>query len=212
MIGDTVNIWDVWAEENCASHFSHRVTASQDTVTWVQTDTAGPLMTCLCLYNMRVSLSGLSSGQYRAMVFREELTRYSYPRDTVILIGSIGFSVESPGSSLASQFYQSGCNPVSVSDRDQVLVPDGVTLESYPNPFNSMTTISYTLHTRSHVRLEVYNMLGQRVAVLADQEIDAGRHALQWQAEVASGAYECHLTATTPIGSATVVKMLLVLK
>ena len=208
IIGDTVNIWDVRAEENCASRFRFALNVSQDTVTWVQTDTIGPIVTCLCFYNLRASLTGFFPGSYRAMVYRERLTQYHYERDTIIFIGSVLFSVVSPGGSVSSDFYQSGCNPVSVSENGNAAVPAAFTLANYPNPFNPVTTISYTLPTTSHVRLEVFNMIGQLVAVLTDEERSAGTHSVEWRADVASGIYHCRLKATSLIGSTSVVQAL----
>jgi parallel beta-helix repeat protein len=66
----------------------------------------------------------------------------------------------------------------------------------YPNPFNASTTISYQLPVDGHVRLAVYNALGQKVAVLVDEEQQAGYRSVVWDAaEVSSGLYFYSLTA-----------------
>lgn len=51
-----------------------------------------------------------------------------------------------------------------------------LSLGSHPNPFHSATTISYTLERALHVRLEVFDVLGRRVATLADGVQPAGAH------------------------------------
>lgn len=71
--------------------------------------------------------------------------------------------------------------------------------QNYPNPFNPTTTIEYAvpsgLDGPVRVRLEVYNLLGQRVATLVNQEQGAGRYSAVWDgrtafgAEAASGVY-----------------------
>ena len=59
--------------------------------------------------------------------------------------------------------------------------------QNYPNPFNPSTIIPYQLPTSAHVRLEVFNMLGQRLATLVDEERSAGMHTAQWDATDAAG-------------------------
>lgn len=62
--------------------------------------------------------------------------------------------------------------------------------QNYPNPFNPRTTIKYSLPKATHVRLTVYNVVGQEVAVLVDGEMIAGNHRVVFTARnVASGLY-----------------------
>ena len=58
---------------------------------------------------------------------------------------------------------------------------------NYPNPFNPSTMIPYQLATAMYVRLEVFNILGQRVATLVDGEQSAGFHTASWDATDAAG-------------------------
>jgi hypothetical protein len=68
--------------------------------------------------------------------------------------------------------------------------------QNYPNPFNPATQIQYQLPQASDVRLEVYNMQGQRVAVLADGPQNAGQHSVAFDASnLASGVYIYRLQA-----------------
>ena len=67
-------------------------------------------------------------------------------------------------------------------------LPDGFGLgQNYPNPFNPGTVIPYKLAMAGYVRLEVFNLLGQRVAMLVDGVQAAGGHAVRWDARDASG-------------------------
>jgi len=61
--------------------------------------------------------------------------------------------------------------------------------QNYPNPFNPSTTIRYSIRTRSRVRLTIFNLLGQQIAVLANEEMNAGSYERTWNANVASGMY-----------------------
>lgn len=69
--------------------------------------------------------------------------------------------------------------------------PQGFALsQNYPNPFNPTTAINFTIPDAQDVRLTVYNVLGQRVAVLADGFHNAGQHIVSFDARrLASGVY-----------------------
>ena len=66
--------------------------------------------------------------------------------------------------------------------------PQGFALgQNYPNPFNPATIIPYQLPTAAHVRLEVFNVLGQHLATLVNSERPAGLHTARWDATNAAG-------------------------
>ena len=72
--------------------------------------------------------------------------------------------------------------------------------QNYPNPFNPATTIKYGIPERSRVIIEVYNMLGQKIATLVNTEQDAGYKSVAFDVGVASlpsGVYLYRLTATS---------------
>ena len=67
-------------------------------------------------------------------------------------------------------------------------LPEGFALgPNYPNPFNPSTIIPYQLAVSSQVRLEVFNLLGQRIATLVDGERPAGFHTATWYAVDGAG-------------------------
>ena len=71
--------------------------------------------------------------------------------------------------------------------RGTALPTDFALGQNYPNPFNPSTIIPYQLPTAGHVRLEVFNVLGQRLATLVDAERSAGAHTAQWDGTDAVG-------------------------
>jgi len=85
----------------------------------------------------------------------------------------------------------------AVSVQDEQLIPGEFELsQNYPNPFNPMTTINYALPKESHVRLIVYNLLGEEVARLVNEQQTAGYKQISWDASTAaSGIYFYRLQA-----------------
>ena len=67
---------------------------------------------------------------------------------------------------------------------------------NFPNPFNPETQITFSLPKSENIKLIVYDVLGQKVAVLKDGFAEAGNHSLVWNAsEKSSGLYFIRLTA-----------------
>ncbi len=77
--------------------------------------------------------------------------------------------------------------------------------ENYPNPFNPVTRIAYTLSTAGPVELAIYNVLGQRVRILVQEIQAAGSYQVAWNgrndsgAPVASGIYLYRLSTTQEV-------------
>jgi len=70
--------------------------------------------------------------------------------------------------------------------------------QNYPNPFNPSTTISYALPYDSKVKVEIFNMLGQRVDIIANGVESSGVHSTLWDAtHLASGIYIIRINATS---------------
>lgn len=104
-------------------------------------------------------------------------------------------------------------DPIEVgilTDVKENSIPTEFSLEqNYPNPFNPTTTITYGLSASADVNLEVFNTLGQRVAVLVSGREEAGYHQAQFQSsDLASGVYIYRLHAGQFVAS----KRLLLLK
>lgn len=72
--------------------------------------------------------------------------------------------------------------------------------QNYPNPFNSRTEIRYFLPEPGHVRLTVYNIVGQKVATLVDDDQQNGYHGATWNSDgESSGIYFYKLRTTNSI-------------
>ena len=83
----------------------------------------------------------------------------------------------------------------SLGETENVEIEQFELLQSYPNPFNPVTTIPYNVPTAGPIKLEIYNLRGQRVKTLLDTETEAGKYGVLWHGRddagqpVASGLY-----------------------
>jgi flagellar hook assembly protein FlgD len=82
-----------------------------------------------------------------------------------------------------------------------VVLPRSFALkQNYPNPFNPSTEIAFSLEQSSTINLTIFNVLGQKVKVLAEGSKQAGTHTLSWDgrdemgAAVSTGLYFYKLT------------------
>jgi hypothetical protein len=82
-------------------------------------------------------------------------------------------------------------------------LPSTFTLyQNYPNPFNPVTTITFDLPHSSQVRLDVYNMLGQRLAKLVDGYLPPGKYSTLWDSgDAPSGVYLYRIQADNFVDS-----------
>jgi hypothetical protein len=77
-----------------------------------------------------------------------------------------------------------------LSQKEERVRPDGVTLSAYPNPFRKQVTLSYSLPKAQEVRLAVYDVLGREVALAGEGRREAGRHRVQFDgSSLPSGSY-----------------------
>ena len=75
-----------------------------------------------------------------------------------------------------------------INDARAVSLPQDFALsQNYPNPFNPTTQIDFQLPHPCHVTLDVYNLVGQRVARIVDGYFEAGARSVLWNGEDASG-------------------------
>ncbi len=92
---------------------------------------------------------------------------------------------------------QSVSPPLPKQTTEKVKLPMEFSLaQNYPNPFNPITQINYALPEDCWVKLEVFNILGRKIATLVDGEQKAGYKTVSWDAsQMASGIYFYRLKA-----------------
>jgi len=83
-----------------------------------------------------------------------------------------------------------------IKNRENIAPEKFELMQNYPNPFNPVTIIRYNLPTPAHVKLEIFNTMGQRLKLLVDEQQSPGFYQLLFQGrDLANGVYMYRLTA-----------------
>ncbi|MBV6419404.1 MAG: hypothetical protein DAHOPDDO_00621 [Ignavibacteriaceae bacterium] len=111
------------------------------------------------------------------------------------IIGSVGFQ------HILSLAYVDQILTSVEDDNDGIIPSEYALMQNYPNPFNPTTKIDFSLPIESDVKLVIYNILGQEVIQLVNNQMTAGNHSVNWNANDAadnnltSGIYFYQLNA-----------------
>ena len=113
------------------------------------------------------------------------------PNDSVVVYLAIAYGVNEQTMLASLEQAQQKYNQIVSVESDVNNIPNDFTLEqNYPNPFNPSTKISFGLPQRSSVVLKVFNALGQQVAELVNESLEAGTHSYNFDASrLTSGIY-----------------------
>lgn len=151
------------------------------------------------------AIEDLPEGTFNIFVDKEGFDAASTP--SVTIDASNGYEVNDAGIEINAEILG--------VDEEVSAVPEKFYLyQNYPNPFNPATEIRFDLPKASVVTVKIYNVIGQRIAVLFDGNLGTGGHSIQWNAgESGSGIYFVKIVATPPEGSTfTAVRKMLLMK
>ena len=130
--------------------------------------------------NGSYTIQGVAQGSY---TITASITQYSSQQTTTSYNPSAG-------STTVNNFTMSPSSVTSVSNAAPNLPTKFVLQNNYPNPFNPSTIIAFSVPFASHVRLDIYNILGQRVAELVNTNLSAGNYQYSFNANnLSSGVY-----------------------
>jgi hypothetical protein len=123
-------------------------------------------------------------------------TSYQYPThlDMSYSATSAAATASSTGGPVGDPRWM-GVDPGTLGNGNDVIANEFTLKQNYPNPFNPTTDIAFTLEQNSNVNLTIFNVLGQKVKVLANDNKVAGTHTLRWNgldemgASVPTGLY-----------------------
>lgn len=168
-------------------------------------------------FAMSLSDLGITGGNFRAFAFIVSSTAYfsnvMVPGDATgdaDDFGNFGFNVnfnDIEGGPFHTDWFP--VFPATSIEGPETNLPAQISLEqNYPNPFNPSTRITFSVPEDGKVTLEVFNILGQRVAVLVNENVRAGIHSATFDARaLGSGIYVYRLNAN---GQAITRKMTLI--
>jgi hypothetical protein len=148
---------------------------------------------CYCYFDLSVSFGPLNDGYYKVEVYMNE-------GDTIV-IGAIEFQIETNQSSdfiVITDEYQSPCVMVSVLEKEPI-----ENLKYFPNPFNTSTTIEYTLASPSQITITFYNQFGKQVDIIEQDQLQ-GLQKVVWTPDLTNGVYYFRLKAGVQIASGKV--------
>ncbi|MCA0447042.1 MAG: T9SS type A sorting domain-containing protein [Bacteroidetes bacterium] len=96
----------------------------------------------------------------------------------------------------------------SVEDEGSERIEKFTLLQNYPNPFNPSTTISFLVARSGHITISAYDVLGRKVDVLVNSNMEAGKHSIEFNGSGrASGIYFVKMEAA---GFSSIKKMIMV--
>jgi len=191
--GDTVQIWNTGAYENCGCLFRMDVMVSNDTIYVTEVDTASDWAYCMCSFDLCASVTGLQNGTYLVKVFR--YMPLFYP-DTVFYIGSTSFTYGGSVLGFSLQSFQSDCYNITETGKGKEHPKEFLLKQNYPNPFNPTTTIKYQIPELSFVTINVFDVLGNVIETLVDEAKSVGTYKIEFNAStLPSGVYFYRLQA-----------------
>lgn len=165
-----------------------------------------------------------ASGNWRQIKFFDTETfdvvgKIPFPADTIQTSNrSIKWSADGSkllvGSKLFPQtgslsLWEVNLTPTSVYDHNTELISSFELFQNYPNPFNPSTTIDFSIPHSAFITLKVFSLLGEEIATLIREHLQAGSHSVQFDASnLQSGVYFYTLQS----GSSRISKKMLLLK
>ena len=109
-------------------------------------------------------------------------------------------SLEFEGKLQVKENIISDWNGYGISATINIIPREMVLNRVYPNPFNPITSINYTLSNMDYVTLSIYNLAGQLIETLVNNQQESGSHTLTWDAALLpSGMYFLRMETSNKI-------------
>ncbi|MCD6249554.1 MAG: T9SS type A sorting domain-containing protein [candidate division Zixibacteria bacterium] len=160
----------------------------------------GNVSVMLLADNMEM-IYGLDSGWTRILVYSFEANQFLTAGPIIAIPNTSSIIEVSTATFTGCPVVSSFGGPADVDDDPYNLPTEFALGQNYPNPFNPTTMIEFDLPKSSAVRLEIYNITGQKVRTLVSGQLAVGRQSVEWDGRdtsgrrVSSGIYLYRLTA-----------------
>ncbi len=186
---DLVIIHHDQTHRNCASQFRFDVVQENLRISVFEVDTVGEWANCICYFDLSVKFGPLEVGEYLVDIYGTDV----FTGDTSY-IASTNFTIEASsgsGSFSTQSQSQSECYELTNVEQSDETIPENFTFSKpFPNPFNPVTNIDFSIPVEGNVELNVYNLLGQKVADLINKNLPPGNYSVTWDAtDQESGIY-----------------------
>ncbi len=182
--------------------FFHSAVNAQQYYSWSVGNTGKILKTTNGGTNWTTQSSGTTNDLY-SVYFVNETTGWAVGWSGKILKsinGGTNWSSQSSGTSLdLRSVFVIPDSVTDVSEEPLINLSNTILLKNHPNPFNPSTTITYSIPDFGlgslPVKLIVYNLLGEKITTLVDEEKSSGFHSVEFNASnIPSGVYIYNLT------------------
>ena len=167
---------------------------------------------------MNIGISTIGSGQASFQDSVPSYSQFSIPISYMtsgvpdraiinIVVRGVGNELPNVGTFFLLDDWEFDATITSVETDPNRLPVDFSLAQNFPNPFNPETLITFELGQNEQTRLEIFNLLGQRIRVLASGDLSAGSHQFRWNGTddlgqlVSSGVYIYRLTTENKIVS-----------
>jgi hypothetical protein len=165
----------IWA--NCASKFEADLAICEDHLSIIERDTSYNKAYCECTFNFETRIDSLPNGFYTLNIYREFLKQYSYPKDTVIFIGSATILIDKYSGIFPVEYMtnQSDCYDQTGIDNNYIKTKLNQP-ELYPNPAKDFTSIKFYSNESGNADFGIYTSSGINIVNYYFKNINVGNN------------------------------------
>lgn len=131
------------------------------------------IMACTSQYPIKLSTNNLTNYKDISRELENKAINYIYNHKNIIYAAVAGYGI----------YKHTFGSFVNITNSNNVTPVRFALHQNYPNPFNPATKIKFEIPGQSYVILKIYNLLGQEITTLVNQNLGIGNHELEWNAE-----------------------------